>query len=113
LRGDPPLGPGVPPAERLAGYAAMVELLERHGHLAPASEVGRSRYTVGAYGFWRAHVRSLAVAAGAGDPDVLADTLLAPVAPDLYRHLREQGVSPDRVAAALARLARAALAPLE
>jgi hypothetical protein len=31
----PPLGPGAPPAERLAAfYAAMVDLLERHVHLA-------------------------------------------------------------------------------
>jgi AcrR family transcriptional regulator len=112
LRGAPPLGPGAPPADRLAAfYAAFVGLLERHGHLALATEVGGSRYAVGAYGFWRAHVRALAVAAGADDPDVLADVLLAPIAPDLYRHQRSNGVTPERIAATLARLARAALMP--
>jgi AcrR family transcriptional regulator len=110
LEGDPPLGPGAPPSDRLAAfYAAMVDLLEQHGHLALATEVGGSRYAVGAYGFWRAHVRSLAVAAGAPDPDVLADVLLAPIAPDLYRHLREGGATPERIAGTLERLGRATL----
>ncbi|MFC7109371.1 TetR/AcrR family transcriptional regulator [Nonomuraea rubra] len=65
LRGEPPLGPGAPPAERLAAfYAAMVRLLEDHSHLVLGSEVGRSRFETGAYGFWRAHVRALLTAAG-------------------------------------------------
>src|SRR5919106_1465825 len=65
LRGEPPLGPGGPPAERLSAfYAAMVRLLEDHSHLVLGSEVGRSRFETGAYGFWRAHVRSLLAAAG-------------------------------------------------
>jgi hypothetical protein len=49
------------------------------------------------------------VAAGAPDPDVLTDILLAPIAPDLYRHQRDSGVSPDRIAATLGRLAHATL----
>src|SRR5215211_380375 len=54
LRGPPPLGPGGPPAERLgAFYAAMVDLLERHGHLALGAEEGERRFATGAYGFWR------------------------------------------------------------
>jgi AcrR family transcriptional regulator len=104
LRGDPPLGPGAPPAERLAAfYAAMVELLERHAHLVLGTEVGHSRFTTGAYGFWRMHVRVLA--AGTADPDVLADILLAPLAPELYLHQRAQGVTPERITASLKGLA--------
>src|SRR5690348_11279776 len=58
LAGEPPLGPGAPPAERLAAfYAAMVRLLERHAHLVLGTEIGHSRLQTGAYGFWRAHVR--------------------------------------------------------
>src|SRR5262252_4347530 len=54
LRGPPPLSPGAPPAERLAAfYAAMVELLKRHVHLALGAETGRRRFATGAYGFWR------------------------------------------------------------
>ncbi|MEV6110185.1 helix-turn-helix domain-containing protein [Streptomyces sp. NPDC051940] len=108
LRGAAPLGPqgDAPPAERLAAfYDAMTDLLERHGHLALGAETGAARFATGAYGFWRAHVRALAAAAGAEDADVLADTLLAPLAPELYRQLRARGVSRRRVAADLRRLA--------
>ena len=65
LRGPPPLGPGAPPAERLAAfYAAMVELLERHGHLALAAETGPRRFATGAYRAWALHVGALLEAAG-------------------------------------------------
>jgi AcrR family transcriptional regulator len=62
MRGSPPLGPGAPPAERLgAFYGAMADLLETHYELVLATEIGQSRFGTGAYGFWRAHVRSLLV----------------------------------------------------
>ncbi|GAA3219804.1 TetR/AcrR family transcriptional regulator [Dactylosporangium siamense] len=90
LSGPPPLGPGAPPAERLtAFYAALVDLLEQHVHLVLGTEIGQSRYRTGAYGFWRAHVLSLLREAGTPRPEVLADVLLAPLAPDLYRYQRE------------------------
>ncbi|MEW9554015.1 TetR/AcrR family transcriptional regulator [Nonomuraea sp. NPDC050783] len=106
LRGEPPLGPGAPPDERLAAfYAAMVRLLEDHSHLVLGTEVGRSRFETGAYGFWRAHVRALLVAAGTPEPDALVDVLLAPLAPEVYGYQRTTlGLTPDRIAAALARL---------
>jgi AcrR family transcriptional regulator len=60
LSGPPPLGPGAPAHERLAAfYAAMVDLLERHIHLALGAERGDRRFATGAYGFWRAHVHAL------------------------------------------------------
>ncbi|GGP09384.1 TetR/AcrR family transcriptional regulator [Nonomuraea glycinis] len=108
LRGDPPLGPGAPPAERLAAfYAAMVRLLEDHSHLVLGSEVGRSRFETGAYGFWRAHVRALLSAAGTPGPDALVEVLLAPLAPEVYGYQRRVlGLSPEQIARALARLTR-------
>ncbi|SDQ92407.1 TetR/AcrR family transcriptional regulator [Thermostaphylospora chromogena] len=108
LRGDPPLGPGAPPAERLAAfYAAMVKLLEDHRHLVLGSEIGRTRFETGAYGFWRAHVRSLLVAAGTPAPDALVDVLLAPLAPDVYGYQRtDLGLSPEEITEALVRLTR-------
>ncbi|WP_327104475.1 TetR/AcrR family transcriptional regulator [Nonomuraea glycinis] len=108
LRGDPPLGPGAPPAERLAAfYAAMVRLLEDHSHLVLGSEVGRSRFETGAYGFWRAHVRTLLSAAGTPGPDALVEVLLAPLAPEVYGYQRRVlGLSPEQIARALARLTR-------
>jgi AcrR family transcriptional regulator len=115
LRGPPPLGPGAPPAERLAAfYAAMVRLLERHVHLALGAETGSRRFATGAYGFWRAHVRALLTqdrhhAEEAGRLDALVDVLLAPLAPELYRHQRQRGRSVDDLTAALTELAEAIL----
>jgi AcrR family transcriptional regulator len=106
LRGEPPLGPGAPPAERLAAfYAAMVRLLEEHSHLVLGTEVGRSRFETGAYGFWRAHVRALLVAAGTPNPDALVDVLLAPLAPEVYGHQRGTlRLTPEQIIEALTTL---------
>ncbi|MQY06716.1 TetR/AcrR family transcriptional regulator [Actinomadura macrotermitis] len=110
LRGDPPLGPGAPPAERLAAfYAAMVELLEAHIGLVLGAEAGGARLTTGAYGFWRVHVRALLVAGGVPEPDTLIEPLLAPLASEVYTHQRDLGLSPEQIAAGLARLAHGVL----
>jgi AcrR family transcriptional regulator len=112
LRGDPPLGPGAPPAQRLAAfYAAMIDLLERHVHLVLGAEIGQSRFSVGAYAFWHAHVRTLLIDAAVPDPDPLIDLLLAPLAPDVYQHQRQRGLTPERITAALAQLAHGVLPP--
>ncbi|MGC7100553.1 TetR/AcrR family transcriptional regulator [Amycolatopsis lurida] len=106
LRGDPPLGPGAPPAERLAAfYAAMLDLLATHGHLVLGSEIGHQRFGTGAYGFWRAHAHALLTEAGLPDPDGLVDTMLAPLAPELFRYQRERGVGLDRLKRNLRELA--------
>ena len=107
LGGPPPLGPGAPPAQRLAAfYAAMVELLAQHLDLALAAETGAARYRTGAYGFWRAHVHALVAEAGVPDPDdLLAELLLAPLAVDLHQHLTARGADLDTLTAALTRLA--------
>ncbi|MFI1173912.1 helix-turn-helix domain-containing protein [Streptomyces melanogenes] len=116
LRGAPPLGPGEPggrnpsPGERLAAfYAEMAALLEAHLPLALGAETGAARYSTGAYGFWRAHVAQLVREAGLDDPQTLADQLLAPLAPELFRHQRELGLSGERIAAGLGELARRTL----
>ncbi|MDA2803217.1 TetR/AcrR family transcriptional regulator [Nocardiopsis suaedae] len=108
ISGPPPLGPGAPPEERLAAfYAAMVDLLDRHLPLLLGAETGERRYTTGAYAFWRAHLRVLARAAGAPDPEALVEPLLAPLAPEAFAHQRDRaGLSPARIAAALAWSAR-------
>jgi AcrR family transcriptional regulator len=112
LRGTPPLGPGAPPGDRLAAFfAAMVDLLDGHSHLVLGAETGAKRFTVGAYGFWRAHVLALLRESGTPDPEALADTLLAALAPEVFLHQRAQGVTPDRLKSALSRLARAVTAP--
>jgi AcrR family transcriptional regulator len=113
LRGPPPLGPGAVPSQRLgAFYEAMIELLETHLPLALRAESGASRYSTGAYGFWRAHVRSLLVEGGVPDPDAYVDAALAPLDPAVYRHqVAVLGIPRSRVAAALAEQARRLLSP--
>ncbi|MEV0705719.1 TetR/AcrR family transcriptional regulator [Saccharopolyspora sp. NPDC050389] len=108
LRGDPPPGPGAPPAERLAArYEAVVDLLERHIHLVLGTEVGRSRFESGAYGFWRAHVRSLLAESSLAEPESLTDSLLAPLAPEVFQHQHETlGMGTRRIKAGLTELAR-------
>nr|WP_308282565.1 helix-turn-helix domain-containing protein [Pseudonocardia nigra] len=106
LRGDPPLGPGAPPAERLAAfYAAMVEHLDRHLPLVLGADSGASRFEVGSYGFWRAHVRALLVDAAVPGPDVLVDALLAPLAAEVFQYQRERGLASAEIAAGLRLLA--------
>ena len=110
LHGPPPLGPGAPPGDRLAAfYRAMVDLLERHGHLALAAETGARRFETGAYQAWALHVRTLLEEAGVDGRAALADALLAPLAPDSYAHQRASGRSPRAIANALATLARRVL----
>lgn len=112
LRGEPPLGPGAPPAERLtAFYAAMLELLDTHAHLVLGAETGGARFRTGAYQFWAVHVRTLLTAAGVAEPDALVDTLLAPLAAEVYRYQRERGLGTEQIAAGLARLAHGVLDP--
>jgi AcrR family transcriptional regulator len=111
LRERPPLGPGAPPAERLAAfYRAKVELLERHGHLALAAETGERRYGTGAYQAWSLHVRALLADAGMDGHPALVDALLAPLGPDVFAHQRAGGLSARRIARDLGLLARKALA---
>ncbi|MBF6124727.1 TetR/AcrR family transcriptional regulator [Nocardia brasiliensis] len=110
IGGAPPLGPGAPPAERLAAfYAAMVDLLDAHADLVLGAETGGARFATGAYGFWSAHVRALLREAGIREPDALIDPLLAPLSAEVFQQQRGRGLSSARIAQALSRLAHAVL----
>lgn len=111
--GAPPLGPGEMPAARLAAfYEAMIDLIDRHLHLHLGAEVGQSRMNTGAYRFWRAHIRTLVREADAGDAETLADILMAPLAPEVYKFQRDEiGLSQQQIVESLALLAGRVLGP--
>ncbi|MGW4635320.1 TetR/AcrR family transcriptional regulator [Nocardia sp. NPDC004415] len=112
LSGEPPLGPGAPPAERLAAfYAAMVELLGTHAHLVLGAEAGGARFATGAYGFWSVHVRALLTEAAVPQPDSLVDTALAPLAAEVYLQQRERGLTQAQIVDGLTTLAHRLLRP--
>jgi AcrR family transcriptional regulator len=118
LRGPPPLGPGAPPRARLDAFAtALIDLLEERGGIVRASESSApgARLRGGAYGAWHHHLAVLLEQLGAAeDPDALAHILLAPLAADLYRSLREDhGFDRARFQTALERLWGAAVGSSE
>jgi AcrR family transcriptional regulator len=112
LRGAPPLGPGAPPAERLAAfYEAMAELLDRHTHLVLGMETGRSRFATGAYGFWRAHISTLLAEAQVADREATVDLLLAPLAPEVFQFQRDRlGLDVQQITRALTAMGRSVIA---
>ena len=102
IHGEPPIGPGAPPAERLRAFGhAMIDLLEAHGDLILAGQSGSpcARFRSPPFRVYRAHVTSLLTELDPRiDADYHADSLLAVLAADQYRHLRqERGMSIDRV----------------
>ena len=91
IRGEPPLGPGAPPGERLRAFGhAVMDMLEEHGDVILAAEHRpHARFTAPAYRVHRAHVMSLLAEL---DPRIdaayHADSLLAVLAADQYLFLR-------------------------
>jgi AcrR family transcriptional regulator len=90
IRGEPPLGPGAPPAERLVAFGeAMLDTLEAHSELLLAAETGPARYTHPAYAVHRLHVTLLLAEAQPGcDAELLADSLLSALGAELFVYLR-------------------------
>jgi AcrR family transcriptional regulator len=91
LSGPPPLGPGAPPADRLAAFvSAYLAYVDAHLDLVALSQTASpgARLRTGSHGFWRQHCRLLLTAAGVPDPDLRADTLLAALTAEQVRHWR-------------------------
>ena len=103
IRGEPPLGPGAAPAERLRAFGHhMIELLEGHGRLILAAESGPfARFRAAPFGVYRAHVTSLLTELDPRlDAEYHTDSLLAVLAADQYWHLRhEREMSVERISA--------------
>jgi AcrR family transcriptional regulator len=92
--GPPPLGPGAPAGERLLAFlSAYAEFLDANLDLVHMSETASpgARYRVGAYPGWQQHVRTLLDQARPDlDADCVAHVLLAGLAADLRRAVREE-----------------------
>jgi AcrR family transcriptional regulator len=100
IRGEPPLGPGAPPDERLIAFGgAMLDILEAHSELLLAAETGPARFAHPAHIVHRLHVMLLLGEADPGcDAEILADTLLAALGAELFIYLRQvRGVSLARL----------------
>lgn len=107
LSGPPPLGPGAPPADRLASFvAAYLAYVDAHLDLVGLSQTASpgARLRGGSHRLWREHCRILLDAAGAPDPDLRADMLLASLTAEQVRHWRrdEERSLPDLTAAVVA-----------
>jgi AcrR family transcriptional regulator len=91
IRGEPPLGPGAPPRDRLIAFGeALLDTLEAHTELLHAAETGGARFAHPAYAVHRLHVTLLLREADPGcDAEMLSDTLLAALSADLFIHLRQ------------------------
>jgi AcrR family transcriptional regulator len=91
LSGPPPLGPGAPPDERLAAFtAAYLAYVDAHLDVVALSQTASpgARLRTGSHRFWRLHCRILFAEAGAPDPDLRADVLLAALTAEQVRHWR-------------------------
>ncbi len=91
IRGEPPLGPGAQPRERLIAFGeAMLDMLDAHWELLLSAETGPARFAHPAYGVHRLHVTLLLREADPGcDAELLADALLAGLGAELFVYLRE------------------------
>jgi AcrR family transcriptional regulator len=115
IRGEPPLGPGAPPDQRLIAFGqAMLDTLEAHSELLLAAETGPARFAHPAYAVHRLHVTLLLDQADpACDAELLADTLLAALGAELFIYLRQvRGMELDRLKDGWRETVRRALADI-
>jgi AcrR family transcriptional regulator len=109
IRGEPPLGPGAPPLERLAAFGeARLELMHEHADVLAAAEIGPDRFDSPPYLVYRLHMTLLLrEAAPERDPTYIVETLLAGLGVDLFRYLRDtRGMSLQEIKAGWGELVR-------
>ena len=110
IRGEPPLGPGAPPVERLVAFGEqIVDRLEESGDVVLAAETGAAgaRFQGLVYATYRAHVRSLLEEIDLGiDADYVADVLLGALSAEMVNYWLGSGVSADRIKEGYVKLVR-------
>ncbi|MFI4977103.1 MAG: TetR/AcrR family transcriptional regulator [Solirubrobacterales bacterium] len=91
IRGEPPLGPGAPPTERLIAFGeARLDLLADHAEVLAAAEVGPARFSSPPYTVYRLHMTLLLREADPRcDAEYLAEALLACLGVDFFLYLGE------------------------
>ncbi len=89
IRGEPPLGPGAPPCERVIAFGeAMIDLCVERRDLMAEVQAGTRWLRTNIYSGYRAHLAHLvAQAAPEQDAEFVADTLLGVLRADLVNHL--------------------------
>jgi AcrR family transcriptional regulator len=100
IRGEPPLGPGAPPRERLIAFGeARMDLLAEHAEVLAAAELGPARFASPPYAVYRLHMSLLLREADPDcDAEYLAETLLACLGVDFFLYLRgARGMSLQRL----------------
>jgi AcrR family transcriptional regulator len=115
LGGPPPLGPGAPPADRLAAFAAAyLEFVDAHLDLVVMSQTASpgARLRTGSHRFWCQHCRILLSEAGAADPGLRAGAILAALTAEQVRHWRHtEGRSLPELASAITEITRRLAVP--
>jgi AcrR family transcriptional regulator len=111
IRGEPPLGPGATPIERVVAFGrGMLALLEANGDMLHAAELGARwvRGEVGVYALYRTHLAMLVrEAAPELDDEYVAEALLAPLTAETFLYLRKGRELPvERIEAGYEELAR-------
>jgi AcrR family transcriptional regulator len=93
IRGEPPLGPGAPPAERLRAFGtALLHLLDSYAwFMREAETVKETRYGHPVYSAYRTHVALLLRELRGDDPttEYLVDALLAPLRAESFLYQRD------------------------
>jgi AcrR family transcriptional regulator len=114
IRGDPPLGPGAPPQERLVAFGeAWLDLLSVHAELIAAADSTSARFDSPPYAARRLHMRLLLEAADPEcDAELVAELLLESLRADWFIYMREvRGVSLERLKTGWRELVGRTLAP--
>src|SRR3954463_15766456 len=116
IRGEPPLGPGAPPVDRICAFGrGMLGLLEQHGEMLMAAELGARwvRGEAGVYALYRTHLAMLVRECSPElDDEYLAEALLAPLGPETFLSLRRGRDLPlERIEAGYEQLVRRLLTP--
>ncbi|MDQ3587604.1 MAG: TetR/AcrR family transcriptional regulator [Actinomycetota bacterium] len=111
IRGEPPLGPGAPAAERLAAFGeALLELIEDHADLLLAIETAApgGRHSSPVYAFYLAHVMLLVRELNPRlDTEYTAGVLLAALGAEQVHVWRDQqAMSRERIATGYRALVR-------